>query len=281
MRVKWRPDTLRSHAARVSRAPPSTLLQRKLGTHPREQWHWILHSRLMTTSPTTTAAPALEFSDLPEVDQLAVLHTLGALQQGFAERDADRLVDVYADDADWVNAFGTSKRGVHEIIDYLHGLFADDNFNAGTVVKGPDISIRVLRETSSSCRPTLSSMARDWSTAAPCIATTSLYEYSNATPTGRGRSCRKCSWTRTPKRRTRTALPTESSFHLVNPRRSHRTSRFGDQNVAGSDEFDLDPDVLNRRWGLRPASSPGSRSVGRVHRRREDGAQECFVDVGF
>ena len=98
----------------------------------------------MPTSPTTTAARALEFSDLPEVDQLAVLHTLGALQQGFAERDADRLVDVYAEDADWVNAFGTSKRGVHEIIDYLHGLFADDNFNAGTVVKGPDISIRVL-----------------------------------------------------------------------------------------------------------------------------------------
>jgi uncharacterized protein (TIGR02246 family) len=98
----------------------------------------------MTTSPASTAAPTLELSDLPEADQLAVLHTLGTLQQGFAERNADRLVDVYSDDADWVNAFGTSKHGVHDIVDYLSGLFADDNFNAGTVVKGPDISMRVL-----------------------------------------------------------------------------------------------------------------------------------------
>ena len=38
---------------------------------------------------------------------------------------------MYSDDADWVNAFGTVKRGSKEIVDYLRGLFADDNFNRG------------------------------------------------------------------------------------------------------------------------------------------------------
>lgn len=101
-----------------------------------------MHDGAMTTSPTTTST--IELTDLPESDQLAILHTLGTLQQGFAERDADRLVDVYTDDADWVNAFGTTKRGANDIVEYLRGLFGDDNFNAGSVVEGPTIVIRVL-----------------------------------------------------------------------------------------------------------------------------------------
>ena len=50
---------------------------------------------------------------------------------GFRDRDAEALQAVYSDDADWVNAFGTVKRGREEIVDYLRGLFADDNFNRG------------------------------------------------------------------------------------------------------------------------------------------------------
>ncbi|BBY24260.1 hypothetical protein [Mycobacterium stomatepiae] len=30
--------------------------------------------------------------------------------KAFDERDAEPLLDVYSDDADWVNAFGTVKR---------------------------------------------------------------------------------------------------------------------------------------------------------------------------
>jgi len=37
------------------------------------------------------------------------------------------LTGVYSDDADWVNAFGSVKRGNLEIVNYLRGLFADDN----------------------------------------------------------------------------------------------------------------------------------------------------------
>ncbi len=63
---------------------------------------------------------------------------------GFRERDAGKLVNVYSDDADWVNAFGTEKHGSAQILEYLRGLFADANFDAGTLKAPPDVKIRVL-----------------------------------------------------------------------------------------------------------------------------------------
>jgi uncharacterized protein (TIGR02246 family) len=85
-----------------------------------------------------------DISSLPKSDQDAIGVTLMALLSGFRERDADKLVGVYSNDADWVNAFGSVKRGAGEIVDYLRGLFADDNFNAGTVKAPPETSFRVL-----------------------------------------------------------------------------------------------------------------------------------------
>jgi uncharacterized protein (TIGR02246 family) len=85
-----------------------------------------------------------ELSSLPQPDQNAIVTTLIALVQGFRERNADALVDVYSDDADWVNAFGTVKKGGPEIVEYLRGLFADANFNAGSVEAPPETTIRVL-----------------------------------------------------------------------------------------------------------------------------------------
>lgn len=81
---------------------------------------------------------------LPALDQQAIAHTLASLQQGFTERDAHKLSNVYSDDADWINAFGSKKRGGPEIVAYLRGLFADENFNAGTLVSEPEITLRVL-----------------------------------------------------------------------------------------------------------------------------------------
>ena len=66
------------------------------------------------------------------------------LLSGFRERNADKLINVYSADADWVNAFGSVKRGGAEIVEYLRGLFADDNFNSGTLKAPPETSFRVL-----------------------------------------------------------------------------------------------------------------------------------------
>ncbi len=88
------------------------------------------------------AAP--ELSSLPRVDQEAIGATLIALRTGFQERDADALAGVYSGDADWVNAFGNVKKGSEAIIEYLRGLFADENFNAGTLRAPPEVVIRVL-----------------------------------------------------------------------------------------------------------------------------------------
>ena len=95
---------------------------------------------------TTTTTPNLARPDLPQADQTAIIGTLMALQQGFARRDADALGAVYAPDADWVNAFGTTKQGAVDIVDHLRGLFADANFDAGTVVSGPDGSWPIMSE---------------------------------------------------------------------------------------------------------------------------------------
>ncbi len=85
-----------------------------------------------------------DLSSLPQTDQDAIGLTLISLLTGFQERDVDKLANVYSGDADWVNAFGTVKRGADEIIDYLRGLFADDNFNAGSLKAPPEASFRVL-----------------------------------------------------------------------------------------------------------------------------------------
>ncbi len=85
-----------------------------------------------------------EFSELPPDDQQAICKTLLTLLTGFRNRDAEALDTVYSDDADWVNAFGTVKRGRKDIVDYLRGLFADDNFNRGEPEGPPETSFRVL-----------------------------------------------------------------------------------------------------------------------------------------
>ncbi len=93
----------------------------------------------MPDEPSST-----DLSSLPRVDQEAIGATLLNLMAGFQERNVDKLADIYSSDADWVNAFGTVKKGSDEILDYLRGLFADDNFNAGTLKAPPEIAIRVL-----------------------------------------------------------------------------------------------------------------------------------------
>lgn len=85
-----------------------------------------------------------EFSELPPADQQAIGETLLTLLKAFEDRDAQPLNGVYSDDADWVNAFGTVKRGRREIVEYLTGLFGDDNFNRGELVAAPETSFRVL-----------------------------------------------------------------------------------------------------------------------------------------
>jgi uncharacterized protein (TIGR02246 family) len=91
-----------------------------------------------------TMTDPIEFSSLPQADQDAIAATLLALSAGFQTRDVTQLANVYTPDADWVNAFGTVKKGSEQIVNYLRGLFADDNFNAGTLEAPPEVTIRVL-----------------------------------------------------------------------------------------------------------------------------------------
>jgi len=93
------------------------------------------------TSPGNDPA---DLTALPQADQDAIATTLLSLVAGFEARRVDKLDGVYSADADWVNAFGTVKKGRHDILAYLRGLFADDNFNAGELAGPPEVTIRVL-----------------------------------------------------------------------------------------------------------------------------------------
>ena len=84
------------------------------------------------------------FSELSPADQEAIGKTLLTLLKAFDDRAAELLLGVYSDDADWVNAFGTVKRGRDDIVEYLRGLFADDNFNRGELAGPPETSFKVL-----------------------------------------------------------------------------------------------------------------------------------------
>jgi ketosteroid isomerase-like protein len=62
---------------------------------------------------------------MPSPDNRAIAETVGHLFSGFIRRDADALLHINADDADWVNAFGSVKRGAAEIVSYLRRLTSD------------------------------------------------------------------------------------------------------------------------------------------------------------
>lgn len=79
-------------------------------------------------------------------DQQAVGEVLMRLAGAFRSLDATEVEDLYTDDADWTNAFGTSKKGAAEIADYLTRLFADEHFGAGKPVGPPEASMRFVAD---------------------------------------------------------------------------------------------------------------------------------------
>jgi uncharacterized protein (TIGR02246 family) len=77
-------------------------------------------------------------------DASAIEQTLRALQIAFRTRNADVLRDVYAAEADWTNAFGTSLSGRDAFVSYLRSLFADEHFATGQTIGTPQVSVRAV-----------------------------------------------------------------------------------------------------------------------------------------
>jgi uncharacterized protein (TIGR02246 family) len=64
----------------------------------------------------------------------------------FRTLDPEGLGAVYAEDADWTNAFGTTLTGREQIVDHLRRLFADERFAAGELVGEPQARLRWVGE---------------------------------------------------------------------------------------------------------------------------------------
>jgi uncharacterized protein (TIGR02246 family) len=79
-------------------------------------------------------------------DQQAVGEVMMRVATAFRGLDASGLEEVYSEDADWTNAFGTTKKGAAEIAAYLERLFADPHFAAGKPIGPPQASMRFVAE---------------------------------------------------------------------------------------------------------------------------------------
>ena len=81
-----------------------------------------------------------------ELVRAAIEQTLQKLGTAFREHDASALSGIYAENADWTNAFGTTRHGRDAIISYLRGLFADPHFAAGRPVGTPELAVRLVTD---------------------------------------------------------------------------------------------------------------------------------------
>jgi len=59
-------------------------------------------------------------------DAAAIRALFGTLGRGWGTGDAAMVASVYADDAEWMNAFGEIVRGADNIEAYLRGMWADE-----------------------------------------------------------------------------------------------------------------------------------------------------------
>ncbi|WP_144122429.1 YybH family protein [Catellatospora sichuanensis] len=77
-------------------------------------------------------------------DEEAIGAVMARLAHAFGSLSADGVADLYTADADWTNAFGTSRTGGAQIAAYLTELFADRHFAAGRPLGPPQADVRWL-----------------------------------------------------------------------------------------------------------------------------------------
>ncbi|GAB4058087.1 YybH family protein [Catellatospora paridis] len=83
------------------------------------------------------------FTGSPQ-DEDAIGAVMARLGHAFGSLSADGVADLYTADADWTNAFGTTRTGGAQIAAYLTELFADRHFAAGRPLGPPRADIRFL-----------------------------------------------------------------------------------------------------------------------------------------
>ncbi|MGM0560992.1 MAG: YybH family protein [Pseudomonadota bacterium] len=101
---------------------------------------------LLFAGGLSTAAAPDDMSNQAQEERKAINQLMEQFYKGFSEKDADMLDGLYADDADWTNAFGHEETGNDAIIEYLRGLFADSSFAAGEIDSAPDITVLPINE---------------------------------------------------------------------------------------------------------------------------------------
>src|SRR5262245_23044855 len=77
-------------------------------------------------------------------DVRAITAIVERFNRAFATGDAGPIADDYADDAEWINAFGVARRGGVAIAAVLQRLFDRGDFAAATLTPSPP-GVRFVR----------------------------------------------------------------------------------------------------------------------------------------
>lgn len=101
----------------------------------------VVAAATLLVASCAAAAPA----DLSK-DEEAIKSTLMGVLQSIRTGNAEGLAELYTDDADFTNAFGTRLTGGPAIEEYMTGLYANEHFAAGELVGEPEVSVRPLGE---------------------------------------------------------------------------------------------------------------------------------------
>lgn len=96
---------------------------------------------LLAVASPLLAQPRCKFG--PE-DEAAIKQVLSNWEQGWDEGKAELSSADYAEDADWINAFGYERKGKAEILAFLTRLYKNPDVRAGNSTK-PSNSIRCVR----------------------------------------------------------------------------------------------------------------------------------------
>jgi uncharacterized protein (TIGR02246 family) len=80
-----------------------------------------------------------------ETDSLVVLRVIQQHEEAMRSFQADQQAAIYANDAVWINAFGTRRVGRDSILSFLNALYADSGYRASQVGRAAPPEVTFVR----------------------------------------------------------------------------------------------------------------------------------------
>ncbi len=110
----------------------------------RDSWLILILGLVVTCLAFGQSTSKLDKNTNPAADEVAIIQAITNWDRGWKEFNAELATEDYADDADWTNAFGRTRKGKTAIREFLTGLFSAPEMRARTSSPST-ISIKFVR----------------------------------------------------------------------------------------------------------------------------------------